>query len=157
MPMDLRSGDIALIVLRPNVHQDKDAFRLSSAMLKVLAALDGYRDVSDVVEMLGMGWGEIRQVLIKLQDKDLIAPVKEREQALSSRFFEILEERLAVYMGPVAGMLVDDIVRSMGEEKGRFPVRRARELVARLAEEITSLQKKQEFRGSMDEILERLT
>ena len=155
--MDLRSSDISLVVLRPNVHQDKDAFRLSSAMLKVLAALDGYRDVSDVVEMLGMGWGEIRQVLIKLQDKDLIVPVKEREQALSYRFFEILEERLAVYMGPVAGMLVEDVVRSMDEEKELFPVRRARELVERSAEEITSFQKKQEFRGGMDEILEQLT
>ena len=155
--MDLRSGDISRVVLRPNVRQDMEAFKLSSAMLNVLAALDGYRDVSDVVEMLGMGWGEIRQVLIKLQDKDLIAPVKEREQALSSRFFEILEEHLAVYMGPVAGMLVEDIVRSMGEEKGRFPVRRAKELVDRLAEEIASLQKKQEFRRSLEEILELLT
>lgn len=155
--MDLRSGDISRVVLRPNVRQDMEAFKLSSAMLNVLASLDGYRDVSDVVEMLGMGWGEIRQVLIKLQDKDLIAPVKEREQALSSRFFEILEERLAAYMGPVAGMLIDDTVQSMGEEKGQFPSRRAVELVDRLAGEITSVGKKQEFRRSLEEILEQFT
>ncbi|MCF8029622.1 MAG: hypothetical protein K9K39_01865 [Desulfohalobiaceae bacterium] len=155
--MDLRSGDISRVVLRPNVRQDMEAFKLSSAMLNVLAALDGYRDVSDVVEMLGMGWGEIRQVLIKLQDRDLIALVKEREQALSSRFFEILEERLAAYMGPVAGMLIDDTVQSMGEKKGQFPSRRAVELVDSLAGEISSVGKKQEFRRSLDEILEQFT
>jgi len=155
--MDLRSGDISRMVLRPNVNQDMGAFKLSSQMLNVLASLDGRRDVSDLVEQLNLSWGEIRQILIKLQENNLIDLASEQEQILSSRFFEILQDRLAAYMGPVAGMLVDDAVQAMGEQKDGFPSRRAAELVDRLAEQITSTDKRQEFQHSLKEIIEQFT
>jgi DNA-binding transcriptional ArsR family regulator len=145
------------MVLRPHIDQDMGQLRLSPGMLQVLAALDGERDVADVVEVLGMGWGEIRQNLIKLHENDLIRLAKDKEPALSSRFFTILEQRLAEYLGPVTTMLINDTVRAMGERKQHFPCRRASELVDTLAREIASPEKKKQFRRSMQDIVEQFT
>jgi len=155
--MDLTRGDISWMVLRPNIDRDMGELRLNPTMLRVLAALNGERDVADVVELLGMGWGEMRQVLIKLQENNLITLAKDREQALSSRFFSILEERLAEYLGPVTGILINDTVQAMGETKQHFPCRRASELVDRLAREITFPEKKKQFRQGLQYILEQFT
>jgi DNA-binding transcriptional ArsR family regulator len=155
--MDLTRGDISWMVLRPNINRDMGQLRLNPTMLRVLAALNGERDVADVVELLGMGWGEIRQTLIKLQENDLIAMAKDKEQALSSRFFSILEEHLAEYLGPVTGILINDTVRAMGETKQHFPCRRASELVDRLGREITSPEKRKRFRRGLQGILEQFT
>ena len=155
--MDLTRGDISWMVLRPNIQRDMGQLRLNPAMLRVLGALNGERDVADVVELLGMGWGEIRQILIKLQENNLIVLAKDKEQALSSRFFSILEERLAEYMGPVTGILINDTVQAMEETKQHFPCRRASELVERLAREIASPEKRKRFRRSLQGIVEQFT
>ena len=155
--MDFTRGDISRMVLRPRIDRDMGQLNLTSAMLEVLAALNGERDVADVVELLGMGWGEIRRILIKLQEKGLIQLAKDREPALSSRFFSILEERLAEYLGPVAGVLINDTVRAMGEAKQHFPCRRAAELVDHLAREISSPAKRKRFRSSLQSLVEQFT
>ena len=155
--MDLTRGDISRMILRPNIDKDMGQLRLSSSMLQVLAALDGERDVADVAEVLGMGWGELRQNLVKLQENNLLSLAKDKEQALSSRFFAILEERLAEYLGPVTTMLINDTIQAMGESKQHFPCRRAAELVDNLTREISSPEKKKRFRRSMQDIVEQFT
>lgn len=155
--MDLTRGDISRMIFRPNVDKDMGQLRVSTRMLELLAALDGERDVADVAELLGMGWGEIRQNLVKLQENDLLRLAKDKEQALSSRFFSILEERLAEYLGPVTTMLINDTIQAMGETKQQFPCRRAAELVDNLTREISSPEKKKRFRRSMEDIVEQFT
>jgi hypothetical protein len=64
---------------------------------------------------------------------------------LDKDFFEYLVVQLSLAVGPIAQVLIEDEVESLGYELSRFPGHRVTELIEKLAREIRREEKKNVF------------
>ena len=75
---------------------------------------------------------------------------------LDDKFFKQLAEHLAVAMGPMAEILIEDEIQAMGIDRDNIPAHRGAELVDILAREIPRDEKKIEFQQVMFKILKNM-
>jgi len=78
------------------------------------------------------------------------------ELSVDGTFFAQMEHELTKVMGPVATLLIDDGVATLGAAKDSFPRDRAAELVAKISSEITDEEKRASFQQNMLEVIETL-
>ncbi|MFO7783189.1 MAG: hypothetical protein R6V25_01030 [Desulfatiglandales bacterium] len=122
---------------------------LSAVMLEVLRELDGVKDTLSVSRSLQMRMNALRDVLRQLYELRLIERVELQREIVDRGFLKTLEARLADITGPMAGVLIRDEIRKMGEEPGIFPKNRAGELIERLASKIFVEGKRDAFLKAM--------
>jgi hypothetical protein len=143
------SGDIANMVFGRVDKGDIGNFSIDSQMLNVLMVLDGQNNVAYVAQKTGLSMGDIREVLNKLLTLGLVAPVVSGSSVLEADFFAYLQEQLALAVGPIAGVLIEDGVADLGYGMDNFPNNRAAELVDLLAREIQREEKIADFKKNM--------
>ncbi len=147
--MDILSEKITKLIFKKNIEQDIGEISLDSKMLKVLSALDGEKDIAAIAVELDIRIIDIKNVLSKLNKHKLILQVKQIGPTLGKDFFDFMESNLAEAMGPIAKMLIGDIVRDMGETIDAFPKDQAAELVRKISLKIFIDGKKQAFLMNM--------
>lgn len=98
----------------------------------------GEVSVSEAAQKLSMRDLDIAGIIHALIEAGVIAagslaqPVK--KETLNENFFKNLENELIQLMGPVASIIIDDVVESFGEDRKSFP----RDKVAGLVESISN-------------------
>ncbi len=147
--MDLFSQDITRTVFRASIPRDMGQVSLSSVMLEVLRELDGAKDTLSVSRSLKMRMNTLRDILRHLYELRLIELVEAKREIVDRGFLKTLEAQLADITGPMAGVLIRDEIRKMGEEPGLFPKNRTEALVDRLAAKIFVEGKRNAFLKSM--------
>ena len=143
------SGDIAKMVFGRVDKGDIGKFSIDSQMLNVLMVLDGQNNVAYVAQKTGLSIGDIREVLNKLLSLGLVAPATSGGAVLDASFFAFLQEQLALAVGPIAGVLIEDGIDDLGYTMDNFPSNRAAELVDMLAREIQREEKKADFKKNL--------
>lgn len=143
------SGDIATMVFRGAVKGDIGEFSLDSQMLKVLMQLDGRKNIGAVASACGLSLGEVKAVLTRLTQLDLVEQVQIAPPTLNESFFEYLRNQLSIAMGPIAEVLIDDEIQDFGIENNKIPKHRAAELVDNLARQIPRDEKRVAFQQAM--------
>ncbi len=66
-------------------------------------------------------------------------------EPIAGAFFDGLIQELTTLMGPMAGMIIDEVVEGFGESRNTFPKTRADELIDKVAKEIGDAGQQKQF------------
>jgi hypothetical protein len=127
----------------------RGTFSLEGQTLSVLMELDGTKTLATVAKDLGLNIAAMREVVSRLLQLGLIEQTDEAVSKVDEEFMEYLRSQLAIAVGPIAGILIEDSVRDLGQTLLHFPSHRAAELVDILAREIQREEKRVAFKQNM--------
>jgi hypothetical protein len=147
--MDISSGNILALVFRRVVKENIGEISLDSNMLHVLMELDGKRNLSEIAKKTKVNMSEIRKVVSKLLKLKLVEPVEVTVPVLDEDFFEYLQAKLSLALGPIAEVIIEDALNDLGHKRSQFPSHRAAELVDLVAREIQREEKTGPFKQDM--------
>jgi len=148
--MDILSGDISLLVFRRVVQSNMGDVSLDSRMLEVLMELDGRKNLASISKKTGMSAGNLREAVSKLLKLNLIEKVVEGTGTfLDNDFVNYLNEQLALAIGPVAEVIIEDAVSDLGYKMSQIPSHKIAELIDLLSREIQREEIKESFKLNM--------
>lgn len=147
--MDVLTGDISSLVYRHVVKNDLKNIFLDGQLLQVFLDLDGRKNLGQVARSMGLNMTDMRDVIARLIDLDLVETVHHHISSLDKEFFDYLNAQLAIAIGPIATVLIEDEIAEMGHTLSQFPRARVAELVELLAREIQRDEKKSIFKRNM--------
>lgn len=151
--MVMSSGDITSLIYKRKVRDDLGNFSLDGQTLLVLMEMDGKTTLGALAGKTGLTMGAIREVSANLLKLGLIDKVKKEIFPVDNGFFRNLLNELALAIGPIAGVLIEDEVQELGYDVTSFPSYLVTELVDRLAGEIRREEKKAIFIKNMVNII----
>jgi hypothetical protein len=97
----------------------------------------------------------LKKNLSKLLQQGLIEPVKKDLPVLDKIFLQALKINLSKTIGPMAVILIEEVVLDMELTAPEIPVHQAAELITALSHEIPDEIKRIEFKKSMMDILNK--
>jgi len=148
------SGDISSMIYKRKVRDDLGDFSLDGQTLLILMELDGRATLGHLAGKTGLSMGAIRELIGNLLKLGLIEKVEKEVIPVGNDFFRNLLDELALAIGPVASVLIEDEVQDLGYDVNSFPSFLVTELVDRLAGEIRREEKKTIFIKNMVNIIQ---
>ena len=148
--MVLSSGDITSEIYTRKVSKGLGDFSLNHQTLLIFMELDGKTTLGALAGKTGLSMGTIRELISNLLS---IEKVEKQIIPVDSDFFRKLLDELALAIGPIASVLIEDEVQDLGHDVKTFPTYLVTELVDRLAGEIRREDKKAVFLKSMVSII----
>jgi hypothetical protein len=151
--MVLPSGDISSMIYQRKVKDDLGDFSMDGQTLLVLMEIDGMATLGHLAGKTGLSMGAIRELIANLLSLGLIEKVEKEIIPVDYDFFRHLLDELALAIGPIASVLIEDEVQDIGHDVSSFPSYLVSALVDRLAAEIRREEKKAIFIKSMANIM----
>ena len=149
-----RSGQVDLY-FRKVIRKDGDEISLDADMIRLLIAIDENKSLYQIADEVDMETTTLKKTLSKLLDQRLIEPVKKDVPYLDHVFLEALRINLSKVIGPMAEILIEDVVAEMELKTSEIPVNQAAELINNLSLEIPDEKDRIEFKKSMLRILNK--
>jgi len=141
--------EFSFMVFR-RVHRNNAAeFSLDGMMLNVLMEADGKKNIAEVAKNTGLNMAHMKEAIQRLLKLRLIEPVKNAISGLDEDFFHYLQAQLSLAIGPIAPIIIEDVVQDLGHSLSGFPSHRAAELIDLIAREIQKEDKRDLFKKSM--------
>ena len=137
------------MVFKGLVKDNLDEFSIDTQMLKVLAQLDGRKNLASVSRAIHMDMKVLQEVLTRLYQVNLIVKVDKSVPMLNKKFFNFLAAQLSFALGPIAEFLIEEEIREFGDDPAKVPRHRAAELVNLLARQIPREEKRIAFKQAM--------
>ena len=153
--MDL-TGDMSNLVLKRVVNSNLGEVSLDSSMLNTLMQIDGVRTLGNIANQLSIDVATLKEVILRLEKLNLVEADATTIPLLDETFFVNLSDCLAVAMGPMAEILIEDEIQAMGVDRNEIPAHRGAELVDVLAREIPRDEKRIQFQQTMLKILKNM-
>ena len=147
------SGDISSMIYKRKVRDDLGDFSLDGQTLLILMELDGKATLGHLAGKTGLSMGSIRELIGNLLKIGLIEKVEKEVIPVGNEFFRNLLDELALAIGPIASVLIEDEVQDLGYDVNSFPSFLVTELVDKLAGEIRREEKKTIFIKNMVNII----
>jgi hypothetical protein len=148
--MNNYSGDISNLVFRKVLRGDLGEVSLDGQTLTILMQLDGQKTLGQIAQATGMTMIQARSCVSKLLNLKLIVPAQSSvPEAPLQDFLVFLRRQLALAVGPIAEVLVDDAAEEMGVTVATLPLNRAPEMVEIVAGYIPREEKRLAFQSSM--------
>jgi hypothetical protein len=150
-----RSDQVDLY-FRKVIRKDSDEISLDADMIRLLIAIDENKSLYQVAEEVDMQATTLKSTLSKLLEQGLIEPVKKDIAYLDHLFLEALRINLSKVIGPMAEILIEDVVEDMNLKASEIPpANQAAELINNLSLEIPDEKDRIEFKKSMLAILNK--
>ena len=149
-----RSDQVDLY-FRKVIRKDSDEISLDADMIRLLIAIDENKSLYQVAEEVDMQATTLKSTLSKLLEQGLIEPVKKDIAYLDQLFLEALRINLSKIIGPMAEILIEDVVEDMNLKASEIPANQAAELINNLSLEIPDEKDRIEFKKSMLAILNK--
>jgi predicted transcriptional regulator len=147
--MDLLLGDISLLVFKAIPREDLGEISLDGRTLRLLLEFDGKRTVFDIANRLNVSVSQLKPVISKLLEAKLIELTEEGVPKVDKDFLNYLTSELALAVGPLAKLIIEDAVEELGCSIDNFPVTYLAELVETVSKEIPREEKKNTFRKNI--------
>jgi hypothetical protein len=147
-------ADIGSMVFRPAILENTGAFSLNGQMLAVFIEFDGSRTVAEIAKRLNLELAAITKAVRRLSELGLVEPVTDVAQTLAPAIIDHVTQQLAIAVGPLAVVLVEDEIQDLGYQPESFPMVRLGELVDRLSGNIRKEDKKHAFLAAMAELVQ---
>lgn len=151
--MVFSSGDISSMIYKRKVRNDLGDFSLNGQTLLILMELDGKAALGHLARKTGLSMGAIRELVANLLNLGLIEKVEKKIIPVDNHFFRYLLDELALAIGPIASVLIEDEVEDLGYDVSHFPSDLVKTLVDRLAGDIRREEKKALFIKNMVDII----
>jgi len=149
-----RSTQVDLF-FRKVIRKNNDEVSLDADMIRLLIAIEENKSLYQIAEEVDMETTALKKTLSKLLKQGLIEPIKKDIPYLDRVFLEALRINLSKVIGPMAEILIDDVVTEMELKKSEIPVNQAAELINSLSLEIPDEKGRIEFKKSMLNILNK--
>lgn len=140
---------------RKVIRKDSDQISLDADMIRLLIAIDENKSLYQIADEVEMNAVTLKKNLSKLLDQRLIEPVKKDLPVLDKIFLQALKINLSKVIGPMAEILIEEVVSEMELTSPEIPVHQAAELITILSHEILDEGKRIEFKKSMMDILNK--
>ena len=137
------------MIYQRKVRDDLGDFSLDGKTLLILMELDGKATLGALAGKTGLRMGSIRELIASLLKLGLVEKVEKEIIPVDNDFLRNLLDELALALGPIASVLIEDEVQDLGHEVNNFPSYLVAELVDRLAGEIRREEKKAIFIKNM--------
>jgi hypothetical protein len=147
--LKISDGDISPLVFQLSVKNEPGEITLDKEMLAVVRELDGRKAVSTIAKNTGLGLDKLREIIEKLFKLEIIALVNQPIPILKEDFFVYLADQLSSATGPMAEVLIDEAVTSLGFTQSSFPRHRVQELVDLLIPKIFREEKRAAFKENL--------
>jgi len=126
---------------------------ISGDQWKVLALCDGSKRVSDIAASLHWDIFKTSKTIFQMVQAGLLERTGEileeqkpvQKKIVNGNFFPFVENELKKLMGPIAPIIIDDIVAEIGESKESFPQEMVDKFLESIVAEIPDMSKKAEF------------
>ena len=149
----MSSGDISSMIFKRQVRDDLGDFSLDGQTLLILMEMDGKATLGALAAKTGQSMGAIREMTNRLLKLGLIEKVEKEVVPVDNDFFRKMLDELALAVGPIASVLIEDEVQDLGHDVINFPSYLVTELVDRVAGEIRREEKKSVFIKNMVNII----
>jgi len=153
--MNRPRSDQVDLYFRKVIRKDSDEISLDADMIRLLIAIDENKSLYQVAEEVDMQATTLKSTLSKLLEQGLIEPVKKDIAYLDHVFLEALRINLSKVIGPMAEILIEDVVEDMKLKASEIPANQAAELINNLSLEIPDEKDRIEFKKSMLAILNK--
>jgi hypothetical protein len=147
--MNLPSGDISPLIFRRNVGENLKDVSLDGLLLSLFLAFDGEKNLGTLAQTIGLGLDDLRMSVTRLLALQLIEPLEKELTYLDPEFINYLTLQYAKAIGPLAEILIEEVLLAAGHHPGRIPKAQALILVETLARDIQRKEKKDRFRQDM--------
>jgi len=144
--LDAFSGDISPQVFKLVVRNEPGEVTLDTSMLRVISELDGKKNVGTIARNIGMELRELKEIISRLLKHNIIALVDKPIPSLKGDFFAYLADQLSMATGPMAEVLIEDAVASLGYDRSSFPKHQVQDLIELLARKIFREEKRAIFK-----------
>jgi len=132
----LSPSEVAGAVFKPALKGDVGELSLDGMTLKVLLLLDGKKDLATVAKELGIRLGEIRSMVLRLLELQIVERVETPASLVEEDFLDFLKAEFSIAVGPIAEILIEDVLQDLGIEPEKIPRHRVSEVVESLSKEI---------------------
>lgn len=153
--MNAPRSDQVDLYFRKVIRKDSDEISLDADMIRLLIAIDENKSLYQIAEEVDMQAPTLKSTLSKLLEQGLIEPVKKDIAYLDHLFLEALRINLSKVIGPMAEILIEDVVEDMNLKASEIPANQAAELINNLSLEIPDEKDRIEFKKSMLAILNK--
>jgi len=153
--MDSGNAGHQEIYYRKVIRKDNDKVSLDADMIRLLIAIDETKSLYQIADEVEMEASTLKKNLSKLLAQGLIEPVKKDLPVLDKIFLQALKINLSRAIGPMAEILIEEIVSEMELTAPEITLPQAAELIAILSHEIPDEKKRIEFKKSMMDILNK--
>ena len=140
---------------RKVIRKDNNEISLDADMIRLLIAIDENKSLYQIADEVEMEDATLKKNLSKLLQQGLIEPVKKDLPVLDKIFLQALKINLSKTIGPMAVILIEEVVLDMELTAPEIPVHQAAELISALSHEIPDEIKRIEFKKSMMDILNK--
>ena len=140
---------------RKVIRKDNNEISLDADMIRLLIAIDENKSLYQIADEVEMENATLKKNLSKLLQQGLIEPVKKDLPVLDKIFLQALKINLSKTIGPMAVILIEEVVLDMELTAPEIPVHQAAELITALSHEIPDEIKRIEFKKSMMDILNK--
>jgi DNA-binding transcriptional regulator YhcF (GntR family) len=122
-------------------------------MIRLLLAIDKNKSLQQIAAEVDLNPSAFKRALDKLLEQGLIEPVSPTSASLDQRFLQVLRLQLSQAIGPMAEILIEDVISEMALSSSEIPVNQAAELIATLSLEIPDENSRMTFKKAMLEFL----
>lgn len=143
------NGDISRLVFRQVLKKGAGDISIDGKLLGIFLELDGKKELGAIAHTAGMQMGEMGAVISRLLDLELVEAVGRQGAFVDQDFLDYLRRQLAIAVGPIADVLVEDHINEAGYPFSHVPVSQAPILVDALAREIQREEKMKAFKINM--------
>jgi hypothetical protein len=134
---------------------DSEEICLDADMIRLLIAIDETKDMVQTAKEVGMDLTTLNQTLKKLVELRLIEPIKRDSPHLNKRFFMALRINLSKAVGPMAEILIEDVMAELAMKPSAIPKNQAAELISTLSLEVPDEEARIQFKKEMLEIIKK--
>jgi CTP-dependent riboflavin kinase len=132
---------------------------LDAKIWKLISTINGRNSVQDICTMLGASEFSVSKVLYHLHGRKIIervAVVRPLEVQLREPLFEEMESTLAQYVGPMASLVIEDSLKSMGKSRDYVSRNDLPLLVEKVSENVDDEGDRIQYQGAMLALIQKL-
>ncbi len=150
------------LVFQMPINSSPEDRNIQAIHWRILALCNGSRTVADIATALKWHPFETAQAMYQMCQSGLLERGDEKKaegktpamnKTVNGNFFPVIENELSKIMGPMAPIIIDDIISDFGESRDAFPVDRLPPFVQAVGEEITDKTKRALFAKIMTDFL----
>ena len=144
------------IYYRKVIRADNQEVSLDADMIRLLIAIDESKSLYQIADEMDLDNTTLRRALSKLLDQGLIEPVQKDIKEMDDSFLESLQINLSKAIGPMAEILIAEVMEEMELDPDGIPVNHAAEMITQLSLEVPDGENQIQFKKSMLAILNKI-
>ena len=151
--MKLTDSELFNVHFKKSDSADIGKVSMDADMLKLLLAIDARLPLSKVADKAGISRQNLRAVVTKLIQLNLIGPAARKAPAVGAAFVNGLKANMVRAVGPFGEFIVQDALSATGYSEQDLPVNMAADIILKLSEEITDGDAQRQFKDEMVKLI----